>query len=52
VPDDPSLAGLHVGDSEQPLGPLSDVRSETCAWNTSTIAFVADEDFILQHFAD
>jgi hypothetical protein len=50
-PDDPSLAGRHLGDGEQPLGPLSGVRSQTCSWNTSVIACVTETDFRLQRFA-
>ena len=49
--DSPSLAGRHLGDGEQPLGPLDGVRSETCSWNTSVIACVGDKDFRLQRFA-
>jgi hypothetical protein len=49
-PDDPSLTGRHLGDGVQPLGPMSDVRSQTCSWNTSVLACVADEDFVLQRF--
>jgi outer membrane protein assembly factor BamB len=49
-PDDPSVSGRHLGDGEQPLGPLRGVRSATCSWNTSTIACVAEDDFRLQRF--
>jgi hypothetical protein len=49
-PHDPSLAGRHLGDEQQELGPLRGVRSQTCSWNTSVIACVADEDFLLQRF--
>ena len=48
--DDPSLSGRHLGDGEKPLGPLRDVRSASCSWNTSTIACVAEKDFRLQRF--
>ena len=51
TPDDPTLHGEHVGDDPIPLGALSDVRSATCSWNTSVIACVADENFVLQRFA-
>jgi len=50
-PDDPSLWGQHLGDGAVPLGPLSGVRSATCAWDTSAIACVAETDFVLQSFA-
>ena len=48
---DPSLAGEHLGDDEQQLGPLSDVRSATCAWDTAVIACAADKDFQIRKFA-
>ncbi|GAB1694797.1 PQQ-binding-like beta-propeller repeat protein [Krasilnikovia sp. M28-CT-15] len=50
-PDDPSVAGEHLGDEAVELGPLSGVRSATCAWNTEVLACVADEDFVLRRFA-
>jgi outer membrane protein assembly factor BamB len=49
-PGNPALAGQHLGDDPVQLGPLSDVRSETCSWNTSVLACVAEKDFVLQHF--
>jgi hypothetical protein len=49
-PDDPALAGQHLGDDFQQLGPMADVRSSTCSWNTSVIACVRDKDFTLQRF--
>jgi hypothetical protein len=51
TPDNPALHGVHVGDDAVPLGALRDVRSQTCSWNTSVIACVADETFVLQRFA-
>ncbi len=51
TPDDPTLFGEHLGDEAEPLGALSDVRSQTCSWNTSVIACVAGENFVLQRFA-
>ncbi|MEU4239183.1 Hsp70 family protein [Actinoplanes sp. NPDC026619] len=50
-PDDPALSGRHLGDDAVPLGALSDIRSDTCAWNTSTLACVAEKDFVLLTFA-
>ncbi|MET0422970.1 MAG: hypothetical protein ABW046_03795, partial [Actinoplanes sp.] len=50
-PSDPSLSGRHIGDDAVPLGSFLDVRSDTCAWSTSTLACVANEDFTLQEFA-
>ena len=49
--DDPALAGEHLGDDAVPLGALAGVRSSTCAWDTSHVACVADEDFVIQRFA-
>jgi hypothetical protein len=51
-PDDPALAGQHLGDDFQQLGPMADVRSSTCSWNTSVIACVRAEDFMIQRFAN
>ena len=47
---DPYMVGQHLGDDPVQLGPLSDVRSETCSWNTSLVACVADEDFVMERF--
>jgi hypothetical protein len=51
TPDDPALAAQHLGDEMRQLGPMSDVRSKTCSWNTSVIACVRDKDFMIQRFA-
>jgi outer membrane protein assembly factor BamB len=48
--DGPSVAGQHLGDQRVQLGPLGDVRSSTCSWNTSVIACVADKNFEIQRF--
>jgi len=50
-PDDPALAGQHLGDQPVQLGPLDDVRTDTCSWNTRIIACVADKDFVILRFA-
>jgi hypothetical protein len=50
--DDPALAGQHLGDRAVPLGSLDGIRSSTCAWDTSHLACVAAEDFVVQRFAD
>ena len=50
--DDPALAGEHLGDQAVPLGPLDGIRSSTCAWDTTHLACVAAEDFVVQRFAD
>jgi molecular chaperone HscA len=50
-PDGPALTGRHVGDGPKPLGSFDDVRSDTCSWNTSTLACVAEKDFVIQKFA-
>ncbi|MFI7542927.1 Hsp70 family protein [Actinoplanes sp. NPDC049599] len=49
--DDPALAGEHLGDNAVPLGPLDGVRSSTCSWDTTHLACVAAEDFVIQRFA-
>jgi molecular chaperone HscA len=49
--DDPALTGEHLGDKAVPLGALDGVRSSTCAWNTTHLACVAAEDFVVQRFA-
>jgi outer membrane protein assembly factor BamB len=51
TPEDPTLYGEHLGDQAVPLGGLSNVRSRTCSWNTSVIACVSDETFLVQRFA-
>jgi outer membrane protein assembly factor BamB len=50
--DDPSLVGEHVGDGPVQLGPLADIRSATCSWDTSHLACVAADDFVLQRFVE
>jgi outer membrane protein assembly factor BamB len=52
TPDNPALHGEHLGDDAVPLGALNGVRSATCSWNTSVIACMADETFMVQRFAD
>jgi molecular chaperone HscA len=49
-PHDPAMAGRHLGDREQQLGPLPGVRSSNCSWNTAVIACVAEKDFRWQRF--
>ncbi|MFF5295517.1 Hsp70 family protein [Paractinoplanes globisporus] len=46
-----ALYGRHLGDEAVPLGSFTDVRADTCAWDTSMLACVADKDFIIQRFA-
>ena len=48
---DPSLSGRHLGDEEEQLGPLKDVRTSTCSWDTAVIACAAEKDFQIQKFA-
>jgi Hsp70 protein/putative pyrroloquinoline-quinone binding quinoprotein len=50
-PEDPSMAGQHIGDTRVELGPAADIRTATCSWNTSVLACVADTDFVLRDFA-
>jgi hypothetical protein len=53
--DDPALAGQHLGDQPVQLGPLNDVRTDTCSWNKTVIACVSDKgdvkDFVILKFA-
>jgi molecular chaperone HscA len=49
-PDDPSVAGRHLGDDVREMGLLAGVRSETCSWNTAVIACLAAEDLVIQRF--
>jgi molecular chaperone HscA len=51
-PSDPAIAGQHLGDDVEPLGAFRDIRSDTCSWNTTLLACVADKDFVLIEFAD
>lgn len=50
-PVDPALAGQHLGDNFVQLGSMSDVRTASCSWNTSVIACVRSEDYVIQRFA-
>jgi hypothetical protein len=50
-PGETALYGRHIGDDAVPLGSLADTRSDTCSWDKSTLACVADKDFVLQTFA-
>lgn len=51
TPEDPSLAGRHLGDDPVQLGPMSGVRTASCSWNTEVIACVADKNLTWQRFA-
>jgi outer membrane protein assembly factor BamB len=51
IADDPAVAGQHLGDQPVQLGPLNDVRSDTCSWNKTVIACAADKDFVILKFA-
>ncbi len=48
---DLGVSGRHLGDRAVPLGTFRDIRTDTCAWNTSMMACVADKDFVLHEFA-
>ena len=50
-PDGPSVTGQHLGDGVKPVGALSDIRTSSCAWSTTTLACVGDKDFELIKFA-
>ncbi|GAA1598284.1 hypothetical protein GCM10009828_025050 [Actinoplanes couchii] len=50
-----ALSGFHLGDKAgeiKEMGEIRDVRSESCSWNTSVIACVADKDVVVYSFAD
>ncbi|MCY1142668.1 Hsp70 family protein [Actinoplanes sp. Pm04-4] len=49
--DDPALAGRHIGDDPVQLGPLADVQTDTCSWNTSHLACATQKDFIVVPYA-
>ncbi|MCO8274393.1 Hsp70 family protein [Actinoplanes sp. TRM 88003] len=49
--DDPALAGRHLGDDPVQLGPLADVETDTCSWNTSHLACATQKDFIVIQYA-
>ncbi|SCF06873.1 Hsp70 family protein [Micromonospora mirobrigensis] len=53
VEDDRSVAGMSVdGDAPFEMGQLTDVRSESCSWNSEVIACGAEKNFVLYRFAD
>lgn len=48
------LSGFHLGDEAgdiEEMGEIRDVRSESCAWNTSLIACATAGDFVIHSFA-
>ncbi|WP_308200864.1 Hsp70 family protein [Actinoplanes sp. M2I2] len=49
--DDPALAGRHLGDDPVQLGPLADVQTDTCSWNTTHLACATPKDFIVVQYA-
>ncbi|MCM4077321.1 Hsp70 family protein [Paractinoplanes hotanensis] len=49
--DDPALAGRHLGDDPVQLGPLADVQTDTCSWNSSHLACATRKDFIVVQYA-
>jgi hypothetical protein len=52
---DRTLSGFHVGDEPgqiSELGQILDVRSDSCSWNTSVLACVAEEKYVVYSFAD
>ncbi|WP_433792440.1 PQQ-binding-like beta-propeller repeat protein [Actinoplanes sp. CA-252034] len=48
---DRELSGTHLGEESVNLGVLSEVRPDSCSWNTSVIACVAEKDYVIQSFA-
>ncbi|WP_433298694.1 Hsp70 family protein [Actinoplanes sp. CA-030573] len=51
TPGETALYGRRLGAEAVPLGSFADVRSDTCSWDTSMLACVAEKDFVLQRFA-
>ena len=51
IANQPSLSGVHLGDSQVELGPLGDQRSGSCSWDTAFIACVGQTEFEIQKFA-
>ncbi|WP_250028257.1 Hsp70 family protein [Paractinoplanes maris] len=49
--DDPAVAGRHLGDDAVQLGPLADVQTDTCSWNTTHLACATAKDFIVVQYA-
>lgn len=46
-----TLSGVHLGDKPVDMGEVRDVYSATCSWNTSLLACVGKEQFVLYRFA-
>jgi hypothetical protein len=52
---DRTLSGFHVGDEPgqiSELGQILDVRPDSCSWNTTVLACVAEEKYVVYSFAD
>lgn len=50
--DDRSVAGVGAASGKVvELGQLTDVRGESCSWNTSVIACGGTKEFVLHRFA-
>lgn len=50
--EDRALSGVHVGDEAVELGLIRDVRSNTCSWNTSVVACVTEEQYVVYSFTE
>lgn len=46
-----TLSGVHLGDDPVDMGEVRDVYTATCSWNTSLLACVGKEQFVLYRFA-
>ncbi|MBG0566783.1 outer membrane protein assembly factor BamB family protein [Actinoplanes aureus] len=46
-----ALSGVHLGDGPEAMGEVRDVYTATCSWNTSLLACVGKEQFVLYRFA-
>ncbi|MBM2617271.1 Hsp70 family protein [Actinoplanes sp. LDG1-06] len=52
-PEDPALAGRHLGDKPVQLGPpQSKIATGSCSWNTTYLACPTDKDFVVIKFAE
>ncbi|MEU4421186.1 PQQ-binding-like beta-propeller repeat protein [Actinoplanes sp. NPDC024001] len=46
-----TLSGVHLGDTPVPMGEIRDVYTASCSWNTSVLACVGQEKFMLFRIA-
>ncbi|MEV6297878.1 PQQ-binding-like beta-propeller repeat protein [Actinoplanes sp. NPDC051861] len=46
-----SLSGVHLGDNPVPMDEVRDVYTGSCSWNTTVLACVGKEQFLLYRFS-